>query len=54
MSRPQKIIPPIKGAFTDIINNVADGKGVSKPQTRDFANEKMVRSTAKPPPPKKD
>jgi hypothetical protein len=29
MSRPQKIIPPIKGEFQGIINAVADGKGVN-------------------------
>ncbi len=28
MSRPQKIMKPIKGSFTQIINAVADGKGV--------------------------
>ena len=28
MSRPQKIHKPIKASFTDIINAVADGKGV--------------------------
>jgi len=32
MSRPQKIHPPIKASFTDIINAVADGKGI-KPET---------------------
>jgi hypothetical protein len=54
MSRPQKIIPPIKGSFTEIINAVADGKGVSKSPERDMANErKFVRSASKPPP-KKD
>ena len=30
MSRQQKIIPPVKGNFTDIINMVADGKGVKQ------------------------
>jgi hypothetical protein len=28
MSRPQKIIPPIRGEFQGIINAVADGKGM--------------------------
>lgn len=30
MSRPQKIIPPIKGTFQQIINSVASGKGVKQ------------------------
>jgi hypothetical protein len=50
MSRPQKIIPPIKGGFADIINNVADGRGVAKPgNTRSMANEKPARPQPRPP-----
>jgi hypothetical protein len=30
MSRQQKIIPPVKGNFTDIINAVSDGKGTKQ------------------------
>jgi hypothetical protein len=52
MSRPQKIIPPVKGNFIDIINNVADGRGVKKQDTRSAANERMMRSTPKQPPKK--
>ncbi len=47
MSRPQKIIPPIKGTFTDIINSVADGRGVPQSRPKESANEKST-----PPPPK--
>jgi len=37
MSRPQKIVPPVKGGFQKIINSVADGKGI-----------KHVRNSPKP------
>jgi hypothetical protein len=30
MSRPQKIIPPVKGNFQDILTSVAIGSGVGK------------------------
>jgi hypothetical protein len=30
MSRQQKIIPPVKGSFEDIINAVSDGKGTKQ------------------------
>jgi len=53
MSRPQKIIPPIKGTFTDIINAVADGKGVPKARTRNMVNEKQVVRASQPPARKK-
>ncbi len=44
---------PLKGSFTDIINAVADGKGV-KIQARNAAlsKDRMVRSS-EPPQPKK-
>jgi len=44
---------PLKGSFTDIINAIADGKGV-KIQARNAAQSKdrMIRS-AEPNPPKK-
>ena len=41
MSRPQKIHKPISASFTDIINAVADGRGV-KTQAKD----KALRKTA--------
>jgi hypothetical protein len=50
MSRPQKIIAPIKGSFTEIINAVADGRGVQKSRTKEMANEKAAAPTPKPPP----
>ena len=45
MSRPKKIHPPIKGGFMNIINAIADGKGVTKP--------KNVVKASTPPKPKK-
>ena len=30
MSRPQKIIPPVKGSFNDILTSVAMGSGAGK------------------------
>lgn len=40
MSRPQKIIPPVKGTFQEIIDAVAAGKGVrlirSKPRPKNL------------------
>jgi len=30
MSRQKKIIPPVRGGFQDIINRVADGKGMKQ------------------------
>jgi hypothetical protein len=43
MSRPQKIIPPIKGTFQSIINSVAAGKGVK--QIRNHPRPKNVGNT---------
>jgi hypothetical protein len=41
MSRPQKIIPPVKGDFQSIVNAVADGKGMKQthiqPQPKEIA-----------------
>ena len=44
---------PLKGSFTDIINAVADGRGV-KLQARNASppKERMVRSSKPPKPPK--
>jgi len=52
MSRPQKIHPPIKGSFTEIINAVADGKGV-KLQARNASRPKNIVRASEPPTPKK-
>jgi hypothetical protein len=50
MSRPQKMHKPLKGNFTQIINAIADGKGVSKTQTRSFTPPKnIVKASVQPP-----
>jgi hypothetical protein len=51
MSRPQKIHPPIKASFTDIINAVADGKGV-KLQARNASRQKNIVKASQPTPKK--
>ena len=45
MSRPQKIIPPIKGDFNSILTSVAMGRGVGK-----RAAIRLARSKAGPQP----
>jgi hypothetical protein len=52
MSRPQKMHKPIKGGFTEIINAVADGKGV-KLQARNQVRPKNIVRASEPPTPKK-
>jgi hypothetical protein len=47
MSRPQKIIPQIKGGFTDIITAIADGKGVVKAK-RPKSEDVLKASQPKP------
>jgi len=49
MSRPLKIIPPIKGTFNEILTRIADGHGVKGAKKPPQAN--IVRSSQ--PPPKK-
>jgi hypothetical protein len=49
MSRPLKIIPPIKGTFSEILTRIADGHGVKKPKTQP---KSIVRSSQSPPPKK--
>jgi hypothetical protein len=53
MSRPQKMHKPLKGDFTQVINAIADGRGV-KLQARAVtpSTDKIVRASA-PTPPKK-
>jgi hypothetical protein len=46
-----KIHPPIKGSFTDIINAVADGKGV-KIQAKNASRPKNIVKASEPPPKK--
>ena len=55
MSRPQKMHKPLKGNFADIINAIADGRGVKQPpQTRSAPVKASVPKPApKPPTPKK-
>ena len=52
MSRPQKMHKPINGSFTDIINAVADGRGV-KIQARNTSRPKNIVKASEPPAPKK-
>jgi hypothetical protein len=40
MSRPQKIIPPIKGDFQSILTSVAMGSGAGKRAALRLAREK--------------
>jgi hypothetical protein len=50
MSRPQKIHPPIKAGFTDIINAVADGKGVKPLQAKNASRPKNIVKVSEPTP----
>jgi hypothetical protein len=47
MSRLQKMHKPLKGNFTQIINAIADGKGVKQPlQARNAARpQNIVKAT---------
>jgi len=49
MSRPRKMHKPLKGNFTDIINAVADGRGV-KVQAKDKALRKNLIQASESPP----
>jgi hypothetical protein len=57
MSRPQRIIPPLKGTFTEITNSVANGKGVPrlapKEPRKDMANEREFERSSDSPPSQK-
>jgi hypothetical protein len=44
MSRPQKIIPRIKGDFQNIINAVADGKGMKR-MKRATSKDNVLRAS---------
>jgi hypothetical protein len=44
MSRPQKIIPPIKGDFNSILASVAMGSGVGKRAALKLAREKTAQT----------
>jgi hypothetical protein len=43
MSRPQKIIPPIKGSFNSILTSVAMGSGVGKRAALKLARGKSAQ-----------
>jgi hypothetical protein len=57
MSRPQKIIPPIKGGFDSILKSVAMGSGVGKRTALKLARDKAagqnIVKASQPPPAKK-
>jgi hypothetical protein len=48
MSRPQKMHKPLKGDFSQIINAIADGKGV-KLQARNTSRPKNIVKASEPP-----
>jgi hypothetical protein len=43
MSRPQKIHPPIKGAFNNILASVATGSGAGKRTSERLVQKPMPR-----------
>jgi len=54
MSRPQKIIPPIKGEFNSILSAVAMGSGKGRRAAIKLAKEKTgALKSPMPQPPKK-
>jgi hypothetical protein len=53
MSRPQKIIPPIKGDFNSILSSVAMGSGKGKRTAIKLAREKVGVLKSQPPSPSK-
>jgi hypothetical protein len=53
MSRPQKIIPPIKGTFNSILSSVAMGSGKGKQAAIKLAKEKAAQQATGKSEPKK-
>jgi hypothetical protein len=53
MSRPQKIIPPIKGDFQSIVAAVAMGSGKGKRAAIELQARKATVKPSSPEPPKK-
>jgi hypothetical protein len=45
MSRPQKIIPPIKGSFNDILKAVAMGSGKGKRAAKELARSPIIKAS---------
>ena len=43
MSRPQKIIPPIKGSFNSILASVAMGSGKGKTAAKELARNPVIK-----------
>jgi hypothetical protein len=52
MSRPQKVHPPIKGNFNNILAAVAMGSGKGKMAAQALQVRKEAIAAAKPPPKK--
>jgi hypothetical protein len=53
MSRPQKIHPPIKGAFNNILASVAHGTGAAKQAAQKAERQSRTAPPVKPAPLKK-
>jgi hypothetical protein len=49
MSRPQKIVPPIKGTFTDILTSIAIGSGKGRRAAKKLAQNPIIKATDKTP-----
>jgi len=45
MSRPQKIIPPIKGTFNEILSSVAMGSGKGKRAAKELARNPIIKAS---------
>jgi hypothetical protein len=52
MSRPQKMHKPLKGNFSQIINAIADGKGVKLEAKRMTRSKENIGRASEPPPKK--
>jgi hypothetical protein len=48
MSRPQKIIPPIKGSFSGILTSIAMGSGKGKKAALKLARKKAAQQKPAP------
>jgi hypothetical protein len=53
MSRPQKMHKPLKFNFTEIINAVADGKGVKLKGGKSTRSKGAIKATRATPPKQK-
>jgi hypothetical protein len=50
MSRPQKIIPPVKGSFQNILSSVAMGSGAGKQAAIRLSSQAPATNLAQPKP----